>query len=98
MKRNLTLFFLFLFLAISAIPTFAKKKSRSQTDGQGDEYVLAQLLEINEDLAAMGIGISVESLHAFSIGRGCPVTRIHQKESRRMPGDARRQEPGFVIR
>lgn len=40
MKRNLTLLFLFLFLATGAIPAFAKKKSRSQADGQRDEYVL----------------------------------------------------------
>ncbi len=63
----------------------------------GDPYVLAKMYEVNDQLAAMGLSMAVESIEFFTIGEGRPSNRIHQQEFRWVPNDPRRLADGINI-
>lgn len=82
------------------VPTgvFAQKgKGDPKSIGQGDAYILALMHRINEDLAAMELNIAVEEIELFTIGRGRPSNRIHQRPFRWVAGDDRRLAQGDDI-
>ena len=64
---------------------------------QGDPAVLAKMQQINQQLAAMGMNLAVESLEFFTIGEGRPSNRIHQQPFRWVPNDPRRFADGDNI-
>lgn len=64
---------------------------------EGDPAVLAQMEQINAELAAMGMNIAVEEIRFFTIGGGRPSNRIHQQEFRWVPDDPRRAAQGKDI-
>ncbi|MFQ5651043.1 MAG: matrixin family metalloprotease [bacterium] len=65
--------------------------------GSGDPAVLAMMDQINEQLAAQGLNMAVESIEFFSIGNGRPSNRIHQQPFRWVPNDPRRFAQGIDI-
>lgn len=65
--------------------------------GEGDPAVLAKMHEINEQLRAMGLDIAIESIEFFTIGKGRPSIRIHQRNFRWVPYDERRDAQGEDI-
>lgn len=71
----------------------AKKGNR----GTGDPEVLAMMHEVNEQLAIMRLGIAIESIEFFTIGKGRPSNRIHQQPFRWVPNDPRRAAQGIDI-
>lgn len=64
--------------------------SLAKQGGEGDPAVLALMHDMNEQLAAMGLDIAVESIEFFTIGLGRPSNRIHQQPFRWVPNDPRR--------
>jgi len=63
----------------------------------GDPYVLGLMHDINDQLAAQGLNMAVESIEFFTIGRGRPSNRIHQQPFRWVPNDPRRAAQGIDI-
>lgn len=64
---------------------------------EGDPAVLALMAAANEQLRALGMGLSVEQVEFFTYGEGRPLNRAHQSGNRRVPGDPRRQADGNNI-
>ena len=81
-------------IGILPILFFASPFSVAQ---EGDPGVLAQMRQINAELAARGMNIAVEEIRFFTIGAGRPSTRLHQQTFRWVPNDARRAAQGDDI-
>lgn len=64
---------------------------------EGDPYVLAQMHEVNRQLAARGLSIAVQQVEFYTIGEGRPANRILQLPFRWVPNDARRLAQGTDI-
>lgn len=64
---------------------------------EGDPGVLAQMQQINAELAARGMNIAVEEIRFFTIGGGRPSNRIHQQPFRWVPNDLNRLAQGDDI-
>ena len=75
-------------------PTTLSKKSSGE---EGDPEILAMMHDINDQLAAQGIGMAVESIELFTIGQGRPSNRIHAQPFRWVPNDSRRLAQGTDI-
>ena len=73
---------------------FASPFSAAQ---EGDPAVLAQMEQINVELAARGMNIQVAEIRFFTIGAGRPVNRILQQPFRWVPNDPRRLAQGDDI-
>ena len=72
--------------------------SKRRGDGpSGDPAVIAMMLDINEQLAAQGLGIAIESIEFLTLGAGRPSNRIHQQPFRWVPNDPRRLADGTNI-
>lgn len=63
----------------------------------GDPEILAMMHNMNDQLAAAGFNIAVESIEMFTIGNGRPSNRIHQQPFRWVPNDANRAAQGIDI-
>ncbi|MFQ5772803.1 MAG: matrixin family metalloprotease [bacterium] len=106
MKNTLSLVFLLLiaFVVFSCgkqepiAPEQTGKKSAFTTQSEeGDPAVLAKMHEINEQLAAQGLNMAVESIEFFTIGAGRPSNRIHQQDFRWVANDPNRLAQGIDI-
>ena len=64
---------------------------------EGDPAVLAQMEQINVELAARGMNIQVAEIRFFTIGAGRPANRILQQPFRWVPNDPRRIAQGDDI-
>jgi len=64
---------------------------------EGDPAVLAQMEQINVQLAARGMNIQVAEIRFFTIGAGRPANRILQQPFRWVPNDPRRLAQGDDI-
>ena len=64
---------------------------------EGDPAVLAQMEQINVELAARGMNIQVAEIRFFTIGAGRPTNRILQQPFRWVPNDPRRAAQGDDI-
>ena len=64
---------------------------------EGDPGVLAQMEQVNAELAARGMNIAVEEIRFFMIGGGRPSNRIHQQPFRWVPSDPNRNAQGDDI-
>ena len=62
-----------------------------------DSALLKKVSEINGHLAARGLGVAIEAIDFFTIGRGRPGIRIHQSGGRWVPNDPRRLADGTKI-
>ena len=70
--------------------------SVAKTD-PADSALLAKMLEMNQQLASMGLSIAVEEVEFFTIGGGRSGVRIHQQPFRWVPNDPRRLADGTNI-
>ena len=71
--------------------------SKRGDDGPtGDPEIIAMMLDINEQLAAQGLGIAIESIELFTLNNARPSNRIHQQDFRWVAGDPRRA-PGSAL-
>lgn len=68
-----------------------------QVQEAGDPQVLALMREANDELAARGLGVAIESVELFTIGRERPSNRILQQPFRWVAGDPRRNAQGDDI-
>ncbi|MGH7457314.1 MAG: matrixin family metalloprotease, partial [bacterium] len=73
------------------------KTHLSKATEEGDPEILAMMHDINNQLAAMGLNLSVESIELFTIGQGRPSNRIHAQPFRWVPNDSRRLAQGIDI-
>lgn len=64
---------------------------------EGDPYVLGLMQNVNEQLAAQGVGIEIAEIEFFTIGLGRPSNRIHQTGTRWVANDPRRLADGDNI-
>ena len=64
---------------------------------EGDPAVLAQMEQINVELAARGMNIEVAEIRFFTFGVGRPANRILQQPFRWVPNDPRRLAQGDDI-
>jgi hypothetical protein len=82
----------------SVAPTSTSLEAQLAKEGEeGDPAVLAKMHDINNQLAAQGLNMAVESIEFFTIGNGRPSNRIHQQPFRWVPNDARRLADGINI-
>jgi hypothetical protein len=65
--------------------------------GEGDPTVIALMRQVNQLLAGSPLNIAVEQIQFFTIGRGRPANRIHQRDVRWVAGDPRRLADGENI-
>ncbi len=86
---------------VNAPPTksmSASAPSLLKGSATGDPAVIATLLKVNQQLAAQGLNVAIESADFFTIGNGRPSARLHQLPYRWVPNDPRRSADGDNIR
>lgn len=64
---------------------------------EGDPAILAKMRQINAQLRAQGLNVSVEQIEFFTIGGGRPVNRLHQTGAHWVANDPRRLADGDNI-
>jgi hypothetical protein len=75
----------------------ASPRALQKSADKSDPAVLALLVQANQQLAAQGLRVAVESAEFFTVGKGRPGARIHQQPFRWVPNDARRNADGENI-
>ncbi len=62
-----------------------------------DSVLLKKVLDVNQQLVARHLGVAIEAIEFFTIGRGRPGIRLHQAGLRWVPNDPRRLADGTNI-
>lgn len=94
LMKKLT-FSVVLIILLLCVSTTAQAKPK--TSISGDPGVVAQMHEINAQLAELGVNIRLGEIEFYTIGRGRPVNRIHQNGFRWMANDEWREAQGDDI-
>jgi hypothetical protein len=71
---------------------------RVKEQPSGNPAVIAMMRDVNRQLKARGLNVRLESIEYFTVGRGRPGDRLHQFDTRWVPGDPNRDALGNSIR
>ena len=81
---------------VAGVGVATASRPTAQSSGQ-EPPLLAQITQINRQLAASGLNIAVEQVEFFTLGAGRPSVRVHQSGFRWVANDQRRLADGDNI-
>lgn len=94
MKRKAVIYWAILIVVLSFFPL---QTSASEKNDENDPELISLMNDINKQLAEKGLGIAVEKIEFYTIGKDRSETRIHQTGTRWVANDPRRLADGDKV-